>query len=155
MSHSCGWTTGVHMTEFSTDGARLYEAGALRVSRSSSAAKGTYVFWTLGVDVLSRLTLETPHHGWGGRFWAGDDDWVGIGSGLHNHLQSSGEHNTSSAHSRSTSSVNPSPASLSWCSVATILFPCGKGSGSGTSGEGVGLSGHLGRRVDGAIGGGQ
>ena len=143
------------MTEFSTDGAGLHEAGALGMSRSGSATEGTDVFRALGVNMFSGLTLEALYHGGSGGVGVGDDNGIVAGSGPHNHLQSSRECNMSSAHSRSTLSVNPSPASLSWCRVAMILFPCGKGIGSGATREGVGLSGHLGRGIDGSTSGGQ
>ena len=142
------------MAKFSTNGAGSHEAGPLGMSGSSGATKRADIFRALGADVLGGLTLETAYHSGGGGFQVRDDDRISAGSRLHNHLQSSGEHNTSSAHSRSTSSVNPSPASLSWHRVVTILFPYGKGSCSGATGEGVGSSGHLGRRVDSSIHGG-
>ena len=142
------------MTELSTNGAGSHEAGALGVSRSGSATEGTYILRALETDVLGRLALETLYHSQGGWFGVRDDDGVVVGSGLHNHLQSSREHNTSSAHSRSASSVNPSPASLSRHRVMMILLPCGKGSSSGAMREGVDLLGQLGRRVDSGIGGG-
>ena len=97
------------------------------------------------------LALEALYHGGSSWFGVRDDDGVVAGSGFHNHLQFSGERNMSSAHSRSASLVSPSPALLSWHRVMTILFPCGKGSGSGVMWEGVGLLGHLGRRIDGSI----
>ena len=143
------------MTEFSTNGAGLHKAGSLRVSRGGSVTEGAYVLWALGADVLGRLALEAPYHGWGGWFGVRDDNGVVAGSRLHNHLQSSGECNTSSAHSRSTSSVNPSPALLSQHSIMMISFPCGKGGCSGMMGEGVGPLGHLGRRVNSHVSGGQ
>ena len=82
----------------------------------------------MGVYVVQGLTLEASYDS-GGRWFrgVGNDDGVVAGSRLHNHLQSSGERNTSRAHSRSTSSANPSPALLSRHSIATILFPRGKG----------------------------
>ena len=114
-----------------------------------------YVLRALGTDIFSGLALEAPYHSGSSWFRVGDDDGVVAGSGLHNHLQSSGEHNTSSAHSRSALLVSPSPALLSQCRVVTILFPYGKGSGSGATREGVGSLGHLGRRVDSGISRGQ
>ena len=82
-----------------------------------------------------------------------DDNGVVASSGLHNHLQSSREHNMSSAHSRSTSSANPSPASLSRCSVTMISFPWGKGRcGPRAAREGVGLSSQLGEGINGGVG---
>ena len=74
----------------------------------------------------------------------------GFASWLH-HLQSSGECNMSSAHSRSASLVSPAPALLSWCSVATISFPCGKGSSSRMAREGISSSGQLWRGVNNGI----
>ena len=139
------------MTKLSTDGTGMHEAGSLGVTRSSSPTEGAYVFWALGTDMFSGLALEAPYHSGGGWFRVGDGDGVIVGSGLHNHLQSSGEHNTSSAHSRSTLSVIPFPAVLSRCRVATILFPCGKEGGSGAAMEGVGSLGNLGGRVDSGI----
>ena len=101
------------MTKFSADGAGMHEAGVLGVSGGGSPTEGAYVLRALGMDVFSGLTLETLYHGESSWFGVGDDDGVVAGPGLHNHLQSSGECNTSSAHSRSASSVSPSPASLS------------------------------------------
>ena len=141
------------MAEFSTDGAGSHETGLLGMSRSGSMAKGADILRALRTDMFGGLALEAPHHGGGGGFWVRDDDRVSVGSGLHNHLQSSRECNTSSAHSRSTLSVNPSPTSLSWCRVATISFPCGKGGGSGALRERGGSLGHLGKRVDGGVSG--
>ena len=142
------------MAKFSADGAGSHKAGSLRVSRSSSVTERAYILWALGADMFGGLTLEVPYHGWGGWFGVGDDDGVIAGSKLHNHLQSSRECNMSSAHSRSTLSVNPSPALLSQHRVTMILFPCGKGGCSRVTGERIGLLGHLGRRVDGSVSGG-
>ena len=142
------------MTEFSANGAWSHETGALGMSRSGGATKGADIFRALRADMLHGLALETSDHSWGGWFRVGDDNGIVVDSGLHNHLQSSGERNTSSAHSRSASSVNPSPASLSWHRVVMILFPCGKGGCSGVTEKGVGSSGHLWRRIDSGVGGG-
>ena len=143
------------MAKFSTNGAGWHEAGPLGMSRGGSVAKRADILWALGADMFSGLTLQTSYHCGGGGFRVGDDNRISAGSRLHNHLQSSGERDMSSAHSRSTSSVNPSPATLSQRSVATISFPCGKGGCSRAMGEGVGSSGHLGGRVDDGIHGGQ
>ena len=118
------------MTELSTYGTGLHETGPLGMSGGGSVAKGADVLRALRADVFGGLTLETPYHGGSGWLWVRDDDGVSTGSRLHNHLQSSGERNMSSAHSRSALSVNPSPASLSQRRVMTILFPCGKEGGS-------------------------
>ena len=103
--------------------------------------------------MVQGLTLEASCSGRGRWFGGvGNDDGIGIASRLHNHLQSSGEHNTSRAHSRSTSSANPSLASLSQHSVVTILFPWGKGRcGPRVVRERVGSLGQLGDRVDGCV----
>ena len=98
------------------------------MSWGDSLTEGADVFRAVRAYVVQGLTLEALYDGgvqWFGN--VGDDDGVVAGSRLHNHLQSSGEHNTSRAHSRSTLSANPSPASLSQHSVATISFPWGKG----------------------------
>ena len=90
--------------------------------------------------MIQGLALEAPYDsgsGWQLRS-VGDNDGVVAGSGLHNHLQSSGEHNMSRAHSRSTSLANPSPATLSQHSITTILFPWGKGGVQLWSDEGKG-----------------
>ena len=95
------------------------------MSRGGPLAEGTNVLGALGVYMVQGLALEALYDS-GGNWWfgsVGDRDWGVSGSGLHSHLQSSGEHNTSRAHSRSTLSVNPSPASLSWCSFVMISFP--------------------------------
>ena len=97
-SCGCGWTTGAHMTEFSTDGAGAHRAGALRVSGSDHSAEGTYVLGTLGANMLRRLALETPYGGGCGRGRVGYIDGIGAGTGSHNHFQSSGESNASRAH---------------------------------------------------------
>ena len=115
------------MTEFSADGTGTHEASMLRVTGSSSSAEGADVLGALGADMLGGLALETLYHSGGGWLGVRDGDGIVVSSGLHNHLQSSREHNTSSAHSRSTLSVSPSPAMLSWHRVTMISFSCGKG----------------------------
>ena len=142
------------MTKFSTDGARTHWASTLRVSRGDSSTIWADVLWAMGVYVVQGLALEASYSRRGGRSWGvGNIDGVTAGSGLHNHLQSSRECNTSRAHSRSTSSANPSPASLSQHSVAMILFSRGKGGcGAETLREWVGLSGQLGSWIDGSVG---
>ena len=143
------------MTKFSTDGARAHWACALRVSRGNSSTEWADIFRAMEVYVVQGLALEASYGRRGGRSWGvGDINRVSAGPGLHNHLQSSGERNTSRAHSRSTLSANPSPASLSRHSVATISFSWGKGRcGVGTSREWVGSSGQLGRQVDSSVSG--
>ena len=133
------------MTKLSTDWARAHRASALRVSWGDSSAEGTDVLGAMRAYVVQGLALEASYNG--GVWWfgsIGDDNRVVACPGLHNHLQSSGEHNTSSAHSRSTSLVNPSPASLSRHSIVMISFPWGKGRcGSRVVREGVGSSSQL------------
>ena len=118
------------MTKFSTDRTGAHEASVFGMTWSGGSTEGADVFGALGANVLGGLALETLYHGGSGGLGVQDDDGVIVSSRLHNHLQSSGEHNMSSAHSKSTSSVSPSPASLSWHRVMTILFLCGKGGGS-------------------------
>ena len=144
------------MTKLSTDGARAHWAHTLRVSGGDSLTEWADVLWAMGAYVVQGLALEASHGRRGGRSrGVGNIDGVSAGSRLHNHLQSSGEHNTSRAHSRSTSLANPSPASLSRHSVATISFSWGKGRCSvKTSREWVGSSGQLGSWVDSHVGGG-
>ena len=145
------------MTELSTDWAGVHWAHALQVSRSNLLTEWADVFWAMGAYMVQGLALEASYNS-GGRWFqsVGNDDGVVVGSGLHNHLQSSREHNMSRAHSRSTLSANSSPASLSWHSVATILFSWGKGRcGPRTAREWVGSSGQLGKWIDGGVGGGQ
>ena len=86
------------MTEFPTDGTRAHETGALGMSRGGHPTEGADVLGTLGADVLSRLALKALYHGgcWRGR--VGDINGVGVGTGSHNHFQSSGESNASRAH---------------------------------------------------------
>ena len=142
------------MAEFPINGAGSHEAGLLGMSGGSGATKGADILRALGADMFGGLTLETLYHRGGGGFRVRDDNGISAGSGLHNHLQSSGECNMSNAHSRSTLSVNPSPASLSWCRIAMISFPGGKGGGSRVTRERVGSLGHLGGRIDSGISGG-
>ena len=103
--------------------------------------------------MLQGSALEASYNG--GSSWlgsVGDNDEVVAGSGLHNHLQSSGECNTSRAHSRSTLLDRPSPALLSWHSIVTISFPWRKGRcSSRVVGEGVGSVSHLGSGVNGSV----
>ena len=85
------------MTELSTDWAGVHRAGALRVSWGSLLAEGADVLRAVRAYVVQGLALEASYNG--GVGWFGsvrDDDGVVAGSGLHNHLQSSGERNTSS-----------------------------------------------------------
>ena len=104
--------------------------------------------------MVQGLALEVSYSRRGGRSWGvGDIDGVVAGSRLYNHLQSSGERNTSRAHSRSTLSANPSPASLSQHSVATISFSWGKGRCSAeTSRERIGSLGQLRGWIDSSVG---
>ena len=145
------------MTELSTDRAGAHWASALRVSGGVLSTERTDVFRAMGAYVVQGLALEALCGCRDGRFrGVGTVDRVATGSGLHNHLQSSGECNMSRAHSRSTSSANPSPASLSRHSVATISFSWGKGRcSSETTRERVGSSGQLGSWIDGSVGRGQ
>ena len=116
------------MTELSTNWTGVHRAGALRVSWGDSSTEGADVLWAMRAYVVQGLELEALYDGgveWFGS--VGDNDGVVAGSRLHNHLQSSGECNMSRAHSRSTSSANPSPASLSQHSIMMISFPWGKG----------------------------
>ena len=139
------------MTELSTDWAGAHGTSVLRVSRGDLLIEGANVFRALGVYVVQILALEASDNSGSGRR-VGDDNGVVASSGLHNHLQSSGERNTSRAHSRSTSLANPSPASLSQCSITTILFPWGKERcGSRVAREGVGSLSQLGNGVDSSV----
>ena len=115
------------MTELSTDREGVHGTGLLRMSYCGPLTEGTDVLGALGAYMFQGLALETLNNSWGCGMCVGDGDGVVTGSGLQNHLQSSREHNMSRAHSRSTSSGSPSPASLSQCSVMMILFPWGKG----------------------------
>ena len=97
-SCGCGWATGAHMTEFSTDWAGAHEAGALGMSWGSHPTEGAYVLGALGADVLSRVALEASYCGGCGRGRVGYINGIGAGTGSHNHFQSSGESNASRAH---------------------------------------------------------
>ena len=99
------------------------------MSWGGSSAEGADVFRVLGAYMVQRLALEASYDSGSGQGFrsVGDDDRVVAGPGLLNHLQSSGECNTSRVHSRSTLLDRPSPTLLSWHRVMTILFPCGKG----------------------------
>ena len=125
----------------------------LRVSGGDLLTEGADVLRAMGVYMVQGLALETLYDSGDGQFGSvGDDNGVVAGSGLHNHLQSSGECNTSRAHSRSTLLANPSPALLSRHSVAMILFPWGKERcGSRVVREQVGSSSQLGSRVDSGV----
>ena len=154
MSHSCGWTTGAHKTKLSADWAGAHGASVLRMSRGDSLAEGADILRTVGAYMVQGLALEALYDSGGGWWFRSvrDNDGVVADSGLHNHLQSSGERNTSRAHSRSTLLVNPTPASLSWHSVTMISFPWGKGRcGSGVAREGVGSSCQLGSGINGGV----
>ena len=97
-SCGCGWATGAHMTEFSTDRAGAHEASALGMSWGGHPTEGAYVLGTLGADVLSGLALEASYRGGCRRGRVGYIDGIGAGTGSHNHFQSSGESNASRAH---------------------------------------------------------
>ena len=146
------------MTEFSTNWTSVHGASVLRMSGSGPSAEGADVLRALGVYMVQGLALEVLYDS-GSGWWfrsVGDDDGVVAGSRPHNHLQSSGQHNTSRAHSRSTSSVSPSPAMLSWSSIATILFPRRKGAcGSRVTREGVGSLSQLGSGINDSVSGGK
>ena len=116
-------------------------------------AEGADILRAVETYVVHGLALEALYNSGVGRFRSvGDDDGIVAGSGLHSHLQSSGECNMSSAHSRSTSSANPSPTLLSWCSVVTISFPWGKGGGGPrVVREGVGSSSQLGKGINSSV----
>ena len=128
------------------------------MSGGGFSTEGADVFRTLRAYMFQGLALEAESDGggcWG--FWeVRDSDGVIAGSGLHNHLQSSGEHNASSAHSRSTSSANSPPTSLSQSRVSTISLSRGEEGGSSrVSRKGIGSSGQLGSWVDGSVGRGE
>ena len=128
MSCGCGWATGAHMTEFSTNGTGTHVAGMLGMSRSGQSTKGADVFRTLGANVVGRSTLEASYHSRCGRGGVGDVNEIGAGTGnSHNHFQSSRQSNVSRAHCWSSSSVNLRPTSLSWSSVLPVMLPWGKG----------------------------
>ena len=123
----CGWVTGAHMTELSTNGTGAHVAGVLGMSRSGQLTKGADVFRTLGMNVVGRSTLEASYHGRCGRGGVGDINGVGTGaSDSHNHFQSSGQSNASRAHRQSSSSVNSRSTSLSWSSVSPVMLLRGK-----------------------------
>ena len=116
------------MPELSTDGTGAHGVSMLGVSWGCSVAEGADVFRAMGTYVVQGLALQASYDSRSGRWFrsVGDNDGVVAGSRLHNHLQSSREHNMSRAHSRSTLLANPSPALLSQCSIVTILFSWGK-----------------------------
>ena len=128
------------------------------MSGGSPLAEGADILRALGAYVVQGLALEALYDS-GGCWGFGsvrDNDGVVAGSGLHNHLQSSRECNTSSTHSRSTLLDRPSPASLSQHSIMTISFSWGKGRcSSRVMWEGVGSLSQLGSGVNGSIGGGK
>ena len=152
--YSCGWATGVHMTEFSTYGTGAHVTGSLGMSRCSQSTEGTDMLWALEANVVGGLTLEASYHSRCGRGGIGDIDWVGAGAGdSHNHFQSSGQSNTSRAHCRSSSSVNLRPTSLSQSSISPVALLRGMGVRT-TRGKGVCMTGQLGEWVDYSVGGG-
>ena len=154
MCSGCGWTTGVHMTEFPTYGAGAHVTGLLGVSRGGQLTEGTDIFGALEANVASGLALEAPYHGRCGRGGVRDVNGVETGAGgSHNHFQSSGQSNASRAHCRSSSSVNSRPTSLSRSSVPPVMFSGGKGVRS-PRGKGICSSGQLGKWVDCSVGGG-
>ena len=97
-SCGCSWATGAHMTEFPTDGTRAHEASALGMSWGGHSTEGAYVLGALRVDVLSRPALEASYRGGCRRGGVGYVNGIDAGAGSHNHFQSSGESNASSAH---------------------------------------------------------
>ena len=154
MCCGCGWATGAHMTEFSTYGTGAHVTGSLGMSRRGQSTEGADIFGTLGMNVVSGLTLEALYHGRCGRGGVGDINRVGAGAGdSHNHLQSSRQSHASRAHCRSSSSVNLRPTSLSRSSVPPVSLPRGKGVWS-ARGKGVCSAGQLGEWVDCSVGGG-
>ena len=138
------------MTELSTYGTGVHVTGVLGMSRGGQSTEGANVLRTLGAKVVGRPTLEALYHGGCRRGGVGDFNGVGAGAGSHNHLQSSGESNTSRAHCRSSSSVNSRPTSLSWSSVPSIVFLRGKGVWL-ARGKWVCSAGQLGKWVDGSV----
>ena len=128
-------------------------AGALRMSGGSSSTEGTDILGELRMYVFQGLALKTLY---GGVIWfggVGDSNGVVTGAGFHNHLQSSGEHNASSANPRSASSANPYPTSLSWSSIVAVSFSWGRGrGGSRALREGIGSSSQLGKGIDCGVG---
>ena len=80
------------MTKLSTNWAGVHRAGVLRVSWGSLLTEGADVLRAVGVYVVQRLALGALYDSGVGWFRSvRDDDGVVAGSGLHNHLQSSGE----------------------------------------------------------------
>ena len=142
------------MAKFSADGAGAHGACALRMSGGGLLTERADVLGAMGAYMVQGLALKALYNGGGGWFWGVRDvNGIVAGSGLHNHLQSSGERNTSRAHSRRTSLANPSPASLSQHSVAMILFSWGKGRcGPETTRERVGSLCQLGSWIDSGVG---
>ena len=55
------------MTELSTYETGMHVASSLGVSWGGHLTKGADVFWTLGVNVVGRSTLEALYHGRCGR----------------------------------------------------------------------------------------
>ena len=127
VSCGCGWATGAHMTEFSTNGTGTHVASTLGMSWGGHSTEGADVFWALRADVVGGPALKTSYHGRCGGGGVGNVNGVDARTGSHNHFQSSGQSNTSRAHHRSSSSVNSRPTSLSWSCVPSIAFPRGKG----------------------------
>ena len=128
------------------------------MSRGGPSTEGADVFRALGMYVFQGLALEAVSDGGSGWEFRGvrDNNGIVAGSGFYNHLQSSGEHNASSAHSRSTSSANSSPTLLSQSRVSTIsLSGQEREGGSRVLGEGISSSGQLGNRIDGCVSGGE
>ena len=152
VSCSCGWATGAHMTEFSTNGTGTHVAGTLGVSRGGHSTEGAYVFGALRADVVGGSALKASYHGRCGGGGVGNVNGVGARTGSHNHFQSSRQSNASRAHCRSSSSVNSRPTSLSWSCVPSIAFPRGKGVWS-VRGKRGGAVSQLGGGVDGHVGG--
>ena len=98
ISCGCGWATGAHVAEFSTNGTGAHKTSALGVSRGGHPTEGAYVFGALGTDVLSGLALEASYRGGCRRGGVGYVNGIGAGTGSHNHFQSSGESNAARAH---------------------------------------------------------
>ena len=153
VSSGCGWATGAHMTEFSTNGTGAHVTGPLGMSWGGHLTEGVNIFGTLRTDVVGGLALKASYHGGWRRGGGGDVDGVGACTSSHNHFQSSGQSNASRAHCQSSSSVNSRPTSLSWHNVPSVAFPRGKGVWS-ARGKWVCATGQLGRWIDGGIGGG-
>ena len=143
------------MTKFSANRAGAHGTGSLGVTRCSGSTKRADVLRALEVDMLSRLALEASYGG-GSRGLIGDNNGVSADSQLHNHFQSSGEHNMSSAHSRSCSSVISIPTPLSWHHVSAITFPGSKkGGGCAVRGKWGGMASQLGKGIDHGVSRGQ